>query len=1734
MVNNELKTSIVEIEQAINSVALESALKGIIQLASKLAISSRKEDHRFLFGSKCLDKYTNCIGSLALGLIPNYKQEKLFDDSLVIYLATEVYELGGHTRVMLDFIHAQPKSRHILILTNTLNKTKESQKTALSWFEVLGVEVVWLEDQLLLARLLKIQSLLIAQKPSKVFLLNHHQDAVLVAGCQPGLAKHFIYYHHCDHAFALGMYVSHFEHVDLSPKVFHTCREKLGLNNYYLPLAIQDRNNIDRKVSFFQSGSLRTASSGMSLKYISSDPEDYFYMIAIRLAELPGTHIHIGYIEDNIKYRLQKLCIERGVDLARVICIPWVESLWDALYEWNVDVYIPSFPLGGGRAAIEVMGAGIPIAVRDLKQLNELNGIDIFYPEVYRWSHIDELIKLLRGLNNLCLSKASKNARRWYEKSHQFHQLEQSLAGLPERLSDIEIPDSPSLLVSFLPIDKPDHISTIPDKPKTTSKLISTLAETNLDNGDISIRTIAFYLPQFHPIPENDQWWGKGFTEWRNVTKAIPLFENHYQPHLPSDLGFYDLRLPEILEEQAKLAQRYGIHGFCYYYYWFNGRRLLEKPINNMLKSGKPDFPFCLCWANENWTRRWDGSESEILMEQTYDETNSYQIIHDLLPSLLDRRYIRINNKPLLLVYRTDIVPNVNNMLNIWRLEAKKAGLIDLYLVRVESFYTCNPKDIGFDAACEFPPHTIYAPNFSSEEIKIPSDFRGNVKDYKLFANAWINRPIPPYKLFRSIMPSWDNTARRGYHATIFVNSSPLIYKNWLEKLVNHTLLNFDGDERLIFINAWNEWAEGCHLEPDIRYGHQFLEATQQALVLSTPIDYNYCNWINKHHWHSNTCQALKKLSDQWIFTPVINILMNLKEKNQQDSLIKSINSLKEQTIHLWRLIVILPSDLDNSGFDTDERISWIKIESDQNARYFFSNVDMDNEADWVLICEPGTYFEPIFSNIIGELINHSPEYRLIYTDEDAIDEKGNFLKPLFKPDSNLDLLRSTGYIGYACLIHRDLWRQIPSTERASSNLLLNYVAALRCHEIFGEEAIKHIDEILLHYPLMADADSQQFENLGKLFLQEHLWRQGILAEVNPGLVKSSFFVDYQLSQKPLVSIIIPTKNRLDLLQPCVKSLLEKTRYSNYEVIIVDNCSTDPATLAYLEQLPSHDTRFKVLRYTKIYNYSAINNFAAQHAKGDFVLLLNNDTVILQENWLDRMVAIGLRQDVGAVGCRLVYADQRVQHAGVILGLGGVAEHIGIGLSMNDPGYQGRAQLTQNFSAVTAACMLVRKQLFFDVDGLDEKDFAVLYNDIDLCLKLGERGYRIVWTPFVTLIHHGNSSLKEEKDTERDNKNLISQRAFIKKWLHHLGYDPAYNRHLSLRQREWMIDGDFDVPWHPDLESLPRIVAQAPDEMGVGQYRVIGPIKELTASEQICSFLLPPLNSDKRFLPSVAELARAKPTVLFLQNAFSDFHFNDLQSYAECLPNIFRIFGQDDIVFSVPPKSSARKHFGKDTKSRVRRAVSLCHRVITTTEPIAEALRGMSNDIRVMPNYLERSRWGDLPLLRKDRRKPRVGWAGAQQHGGDLEFILPVVEATANEVDWIFMGMCPPKLRYHVAEVHNAVPFEQYPTTLAALDLDLAIAPLELNRFNTAKSNLRLLEYGAIGYSVICTDILPYQNAPVTRVPNNPTAWINAIREQVHELDATHAAGEQLRKWVLSNWMLDQHLDEWLHALLPG
>ena len=334
------------------------------------------------------------------------------------------------------------------------------------------------------------------------------------------------------------------------------------------------------------------------------------------------------------------------------------------------------------------------------------------------------------------------------------------------------------------------------------------------------VKAIAFYLPQFHAIKENDEWWGPGFTEWSNVRPAEPQFAEHYQPHEPHpDLGYYDLTKPEILERQAALARSAGIYGFCYYYYWFGGKRLLERPLDAMLASGRPEMPFCFCWANEHWSRRWDGREREILIAQSHSPEDDLAIIADLARGFSDQRYIRIEGAPLLLVYRPALLPDACSTFQRWRDWCRDQGIGPLHLAGVKGFGCDEAGKWGLDSLVEFPPNDSGAQQLPHDAVAGKPDFEGKLFDYRQVRAACLKPGRPPYRLFRGVMPSWDNTARRKNRGSVFVKSSPGAFANWLRSTVARTREEHDPEHRIVFINAWNEWAEGCHLEPDCRYG---------------------------------------------------------------------------------------------------------------------------------------------------------------------------------------------------------------------------------------------------------------------------------------------------------------------------------------------------------------------------------------------------------------------------------------------------------------------------------------------------------------------------------------------------------------------------------------------------------------------------------------------------------------------------------------------------------------------------------------------------------------------------------------------------------------------------------------------------------------------------------------------------------------------------------------------------
>lgn len=356
-------------------------------------------------------------------------------------------------------------------------------------------------------------------------------------------------------------------------------------------------------------------------------------------------------------------------------------------------------------------------------------------------------------------------------------------------------------------------------------------APQQIAKGDLA-RAFAFYLPQFHPIEENDFGHKPGFTEWNNVVNAKPLFPGHYQPRIPGELGFYDLRATEIMREQLRLALEAGLEGFCFYYYYFSGKKLLYKPIENYIKSDLK-APFFFLWANENWSRRWDGGDNEVIISQQHSPEDDLIFIRDLVPTFRDERYVKIDGKPILMIYKTHLFPDIRDTVERWRQEITAHGFPDLYLVLVDDWTQDppHPRSLGFDASYEIPSNLVPKEVMfdAADELGLADTFTGRIVDYRKFAQYHVSRPAPVYKRFRTVMLPWDNTPRYAGRAMVHVNTAGEDYRMWLSHALLDTAARFSPDERIVFVHSWNEWCEGTYLEPDGKYGRRYLDETRGA-----------------------------------------------------------------------------------------------------------------------------------------------------------------------------------------------------------------------------------------------------------------------------------------------------------------------------------------------------------------------------------------------------------------------------------------------------------------------------------------------------------------------------------------------------------------------------------------------------------------------------------------------------------------------------------------------------------------------------------------------------------------------------------------------------------------------------------------------------------------------------------------------------------------------------------------
>lgn len=840
---------------------------------------------------------------------------------------------------------------------------------------------------------------------------------------------------------------------------------------------------------------------------------------------------------------------------------------------------------------------------------------------------------------------------------------------------------------------------------------------------------------------------------------------------------------------------------------------------------------------------------------------------------------------------------------------------------------------------------------------------------------------------------------------------------------------------------------------------------------------------------------------------PLIGIIV-LDLDGQSVPLMQTLKSLiGERCLYSTLKIVVLTSSADVPKTSAGDKLHFVRL-SDASLAAQINHIVSESDFSWFMLARAGDEFTSSGLMVVGLELAANPECRAIYGDHLQRLPDGS-LGGAFLPSFNLDLLLSFPLVmARHWLFRRDVFLAAGGFDTQFAEAL-EFDLLVRLIEGQGLVGLGHVDEPLL----ITDAPALRDNPGERRVIERHLAQRGYQARVVPGL-PARYRIDYGHSNTPLVSIIIAVDTSLVCLQRCLDSVFEKTRYGHYEILFGAHQTMDADTQGWLQGIADlADARLRVVAAADV---TQAQHQAALAAQGEYLLLLSGEAVAVSDSWLDELLNHAQRPEVGVVSGKLLSGDGRIDQAGLLLGLRGPAGRAFAGEAMDSAGYLQRLQVDQNYSAVSDACLMVRADIYDQVGGLDTTLSA--YRDVDFCLRVRSAGYLTVWAAHAVLMH---DHVYREPD-------VAEQDALYERHLPVIARDPAYNRNLALSGRGFDLEADAGLTWRPlSWRPLPVILAHPADPFGCGNYRVIKPFSALKEHGMVDGMM-------SIGLLQVPDLERLDPDVIVLQRQIGDERLDAMRRIKK-FSRAFTVYELDDYLPNLPLKSVHRAQMPKDILKSLRKGLSFVDRFTVSTAPLAEAFAGLHADIRVIENLLPVDWWSGLSSKRQRGRKPRVGWAGGVSHTGDLELITDVVKELAGEVEWVFMGMCPDRIRPYVHELHAGVAIDQYPAALARLDLDLALAPVEQNLFNECKSNLRLLEYGACGFPVVCSDLVCYQGAlPVTRVKNRFKDWVDAIRMHVSDLEASARMGDELRRQVQDSWMLDgANIEAWRASWLP-
>lgn len=788
-------------------------------------------------------------------------------------------------------------------------------------------------------------------------------------------------------------------------------------------------------------------------------------------------------------------------------------------------------------------------------------------------------------------------------------------------------------------------------------------------------------------------------------------------------------------------------------------------------------------------------------------------------------------------------------------------------------------------------------------------------------------------------------------------------------------------------------------------------------------------------------------------------------------------------------------------------------------------------QADALLV-ESGSTLNPAALAEWGLAHLRCPNALMVYADEDVHGATIETSHPFFKPDCNIELLRCMNYLGSATLVNGRAWLQAgrPLFDGALYGVALAWV------QRHGRAAIGHIDRILVHsaFRISTGQESQEFN-----IANQALTQLGVAQRLRPLERWGTWLVEHMPAQDGVgVSLVVPSGPQTGYLRSLLKSLDLFPEPQLKEVIVVCHESDAAEIQQTTEGACSLPVRL-VVDPNGEYSHGRRLNMGIEAASGDYILVCDDDTEPLHSAWLQPLLAIAVQADVGCVAPRLIHSkdpNPKVVGGPAFLGIQGTwAPYNGEEGRYEEVGVYSRLQLTQDVSTVAGHFFLVKKSAWQAENGFNAENLGVFFPILDFCLRLNESGMRHVWTPLSNAVHHGGKTIELVKKDARCHiqlaeSELTERETLLERWSRQLACDRNYNRHLSLF-KPFDIEQDLVIDWEPTRSERPKVLSTTVHS-GSGQYRIIEPLHGLQEEGLAQTCVVLPLSGNRQRILQPLEVVRSGCDTLVLQHSLDDGQLTQIPHYRRAMPGLLIVQMVDDLFGEVPEKHPNRQFQSREGHQRMMRALMQSDRLVVTTQTLKDHYDQYVSDVRVVPNTL-RDAWFGNRTPPRPRERLRVGWVGAAQHQGDLDMIASVIEATAEEFDWVFMGMCTDRIKPLIKEFHDFVSIAEYPQKVSTLDLDIAIAPLENNIFNRCKSNLRLLEYGAMCWPVVCSDVYPYQteNPPVIRCANDSQQWVKELRKLAGDRELRQKLGFGLNRWVRDNYYYYYQMTNWLEAV---